>query len=96
MRRIDVTCEPTDTGWLCLGTVSEPDGSSEHRVAVGRPDLERLAPGDAAPDDLVRRSFEFLLEREPKESILSRFDVSDIRSYFPEFDRWVRDLDLER
>jgi hypothetical protein len=32
-------------------------------------------------------AFRFLLEREPKESILARFDVSVIARYFPEFER---------
>jgi hypothetical protein len=31
--------------------------------------------------------FQFLLEREPKESILRRFDVTVISRYFPEFER---------
>ena len=34
---------------------------------------------------LVEASFRFLLERESKESILRRFDLSVIRRYFPEF-----------
>lgn len=33
----------------------------------------------------MRLSFEFLLAREPKESILGRFDVTVIDRYFPEF-----------
>jgi hypothetical protein len=39
---------------------------------------------------LVRRSFEFPLEREPKESILSRFDLRVIARYFPEHDDEMR------
>ncbi len=31
--------------------------------------------------------FGFLLDREPKESILGRFDVTVIARYFPEFER---------
>jgi hypothetical protein len=34
---------------------------------------------------LVRESFRFLLEREPASSILSRFSLSDISRYFPEY-----------
>ena len=37
----------------------------------------------------VERCFAFLLEREPKESILRRFDVSVIARYFPEFERVI-------
>ena len=32
-----------------------------------------------------------LLEREPKESILGRFDVSVIGRYFPDFESAIRD-----
>jgi hypothetical protein len=34
---------------------------------------------------LVEKSFEFLLEREPKESILSEFGIMVIAKYFPEY-----------
>ena len=60
------------------------DGSeSSHHVTLHPKDYARLAGGNTEPEELVRRSFEFLLEREPKESILSRFDLSVIRRYFP-------------
>ena len=32
----------------------------------------------------------FLLDREPKECILGRFDVTVISRYFPEFERELR------
>jgi len=38
----------------------------------------------------VRRSFEFLLERESKDSILARFDLSVISRYFPEYEREIK------
>ena len=34
---------------------------------------------------LVRRSFEFLLEREPNTSIMREFSLSTIERYFPEY-----------
>ena len=37
----------------------------------------------------MRDCFAFLLEREPKESILRSFDVSVIGGYFPEFEREI-------
>ena len=36
--------------------------------------------------ELVAASFRFLLDREPKEAILSRFDLGVITSYFPEYE----------
>jgi hypothetical protein len=50
---------------------------------------ETLGQGPQLPaDDLepvVRESFRFLLERERASSILSRFSLSDIANYFPEY-----------
>jgi hypothetical protein len=68
--------------------VTETGSTSHHDVTLSRSDLEELGMG-SSPEDFVRRSFEFLLEREPKESILSRFDISQIATYFPEFKRLV-------
>jgi len=67
------------------------EGSSEttHEVTLRRSDFGRLGrKGESAPD-FVARCFAFLLAREPKESILSRFDVSVIARYFPEFEREI-------
>ena len=54
-----------------------------HRVRVSRADRERYGGGDVA--DLVRRSFEFLLAREPNTEILGEFDLSTIERYFPDY-----------
>ena len=35
----------------------------------------------------LEAAFRFLLDREPKEAILGRFDVTVISRYFPEFER---------
>jgi hypothetical protein len=61
-----------------------------HDVTVTPNDYTRLTNGKVEPEELVRRSFEFLLEREPKESVLTRFDLSAISRYFPEYEREIR------
>ena len=68
------------------------DGASEtsHRVTVQRDYCARVAGGKLEPQELVRKSFEFLLEREPKESILARFDLQVIPRYFPEYEREIK------
>ena len=43
--------------------------------------------GGHTPEQFLDAAFRFLLDREPKESILARFDVSVIARYFPEFER---------
>ena len=64
-------------------TVTEGGASTSHEVTVS-PDETALI-GDRDPADLVEASIRFLLEREPKESILRRFDLSMIARYFPEY-----------
>ncbi len=66
--------------------VAEGGGETRHRVTLSRGDHARLAP-DVAPDVLIAAAFRFLLDREPKESILARFDVSVISRYFPDFEQ---------
>lgn len=65
-------------------TVEDGSGSSSHEVAVWPSDLQRYAP-EAAPEDLIEASFRFLLEREPKESILRKFELPVIERYFPDY-----------
>ncbi len=87
--RIDVATTTSPDGWACRVTVGDGRGTSEHRVTVRHGDLVRLAPGAADPVALVRASFEFLLEREPKESILGAFDLPVIGRYYPEYEREI-------
>jgi len=68
--------------------VREGDTTTEHQVTVSETDLERLG-GGRSPEAFVRDCFAFLLERDPKESILSSFDVGVIGRYFPEFERAI-------
>jgi hypothetical protein len=63
---------------------------SFHQVTLNPKDLARLAGGAAEPEELIRESFQFMLEREPKESILARFDLSVIGRYFPEYEQEIK------
>jgi hypothetical protein len=72
--------------------ISEGGSETTHDVTVSPRDFARLAGEKTEPEGLVRRSFEFLLEREPKESVLPRFDLSVISRYFPEYEREIKRL----
>jgi hypothetical protein len=87
---IEVTTERSGAGWRCTVRVVDEQSASEHVVSVTPDDLERLDPGATDPTELVRRSFEFLLEREPKESILRSFELQTIGRYFPEYEGVIR------
>jgi len=60
-------------------------GQTRHRVTMKARDFARLAPS-ATPERCVEAAFAFLLDREPKESILASFDVSVISRYFSDFE----------
>ena len=73
-----------------LVTVSQGGSSTTHQVTVTPDHLARYGDAGTSPEKLLHASFGFLLEHEPKESILSKFDLSVIERYFPEFPRQIR------
>ena len=70
--------------------VIDAGSESTHQVTLDPKDRAKLAGATAEPEELIRKSFEFLLEREPKESILGGFDLSVIGRYFPEYEREIK------
>ena len=71
--------------------VRQGKNSTTHDVTVTPEDVARYAP-DSTPERLLEASFEFLLEREPASSILSRFALPVIERYFPEYPRVIREM----
>ena len=65
-------------------TVDEGSSRTTHTVTVWPSDVARYWPG-ATPEELLDASFDFRLAREPKEAILSRFELSVIERYFPDY-----------
>jgi hypothetical protein len=89
--RISVECTAVaGDGWACSVSLDDAAGSSTHEVTVTAEALQRFAPDAVEPDALVRASFEFLLAREGRASILRRFDLPLIERYFPEYPNEIR------
>jgi hypothetical protein len=65
--------------------VEEGDSCTTHLVELDCDEYQNLTDGKITPKELIQCSFEFLLERESKESILNRFNASVISRYFPEY-----------
>ncbi len=86
---IDVQRAEATDGFAFDVTVREGDSSTRHRVTMSESSYRELSAGKASPERVIEAAFEFLLEREPKESILSRFDVTVISRYFPSFGREI-------
>jgi hypothetical protein len=70
--------------------VREGGGETSHVVSLEDHYYRKLTGGKFDGEELVRKSFEFLLEREPKESILRQFSLPVIGRYFPEYEREIR------
>ena len=71
-------------------TVAGGGGRTQHIVSVEGSYRDRLVGKNISAEQLVAKSFEFLLEREPKESILGQFDLRVISRYFPEYEKEIR------
>ncbi len=64
--------------------------TTTHTVTVDPGYCHQLTGGHTDALTLVKKSFEFLLEREPNTSILRRFDLPVIGRYFPEYEETIR------
>ena len=66
-------------------TIRAGGSQSRHTVTLADANAARLGGGRPS-EAIVKAAIAFLLDREPKESILSTFDLTVIGRYFPEFD----------
>jgi hypothetical protein len=82
---ISVLADPTRALTFDV-VVRDAHGESRHKVTMQAEDAARWAKLGAGPSHCVEAAMRFLLDREPKESILGAFDIRVIRRYFPEFD----------
>lgn len=83
MYQIDVK-ELNDIGGVHVFAVSVTNEASTHTYTVELDEMYfmKLSQGSYPPEELVKKSFNFLLERESPEEILTEFNLSDIESYF--------------
>jgi len=56
-----------------------------HRVKLSSKVYKKLSGSKISKIELIKKSFEFLLERESNESILREFNLEIIETYFPEY-----------
>jgi hypothetical protein len=66
--------------------------TTTHTVTVSSSYYEKLTGKRVAPEMLVEKSFEFLLQREGNTSILSSFELPVISRYFPEYETTIGEM----
>jgi hypothetical protein len=75
--------------WRFTIMIGKKPNATQHKVILSKEYWQYLTNGQITPAELITRSFEFLLTREPKESILHSFNVSLISTYFPEYEQII-------
>lgn len=71
-------------------TVEERGAKTEYRVTLDDDYWQYLTHSKISKEELIKTSSEFLLQRESKDSILPKFNLKVIKSYFPEFEEEMR------
>lgn len=70
--------------WEFKVEVSDEARLSSYRVIID-PDFYHHLETNQSPQEVVRITFEFLLERENADSILKEFNIKQIPEYFNDF-----------
>lgn len=88
MTSIDVRTELEGRNqWTYKVRLTADQHCMDYTVRLNWADYDLWSHGRVAPERVVKAVFEFLLKKEPASSILTDFDCSVIRRYFPEVDR---------
>ena len=85
----DISITPTGPGCFSV-RLEQGRTSTSHRVTVPASIADDPELGAVDPEVIVRRSMEFLLEREPPTSILSEFSLDVIPRYFGDYHAELR------
>ena len=67
------------------------DKQTKHLVSLSDEFYFSLTSKKISKKELLKYSFQFLLEREPNTTILSSFELTEISKYFPEYLKKVKD-----
>ena len=70
---------------VCEVVVKENGSQTKHCVTVPEAYFQLLTNGKMSEIKCVETAFKFLLDHEPKESIMASFDLTVIEQYFPDF-----------
>ena len=65
------------------------ESKTEHIVTISDVYYTKLTKGKITKLELVKKSIEFLLKKEPQYSIMSKFNLNIIQNYFPDFEEVV-------
>ena len=79
-----------EESWTFLVELGTGEGLIEYFVDVDRDYWTRLTNRRVEPAELIAATFKFLLDKEPKELILKRFNLADVNGHFPNYENEMR------
>ncbi len=68
------------------------ESTTKHKVRMSEKVYKDLSASKISEIELIKNSFEFLLERESNQSILKEFDLEIIENYFPEYPSTIKNI----
>jgi hypothetical protein len=93
MKETTVKQQNTDNdNWQFDVTVTS-DTTTHHTVTLTKEYWSNLTNETIPPKELIHKSFKFLLARESNESVLRKFDLKVIQTYFPEYEKEITNHD---
>lgn len=78
--------------WAYAVSVFDAGRKHDYAVTLSFQDYDLWSRGRVSPSRVVETAFRFLLANEPAGSIMSRFDCSVIRRYFPQVDQELPEM----
>ena len=79
--KISITTKDQDT----FSVTVKGSSTTTHTVTITDQIHSKLTGGKISKESLLKKSFEFLLQREPNTSILANFKLEVISQYFPDY-----------
>lgn len=80
----------TDDSWTFMVELGHGEGAAEYMIDLDREYWTKMTARRIEPADFVILTFKFLLEKETKELILKRFNMSDVAGHYPSFELEVK------
>ena len=84
---IEINVDSKKTHFLV--TITEDSTKTQHKVTLSDEYFNNLSSGESK-EEFIKKCFAFLLQREPKESILKIFNMALIQRHFPNFENEMK------
>lgn len=80
----------SEKGWTFLVELGHGDNLIEYYVDLDRDYWTQLTSGRLEPARLIEATFKFLLEKEPKEMIMKKFNLNNVTKFFPQYEYEIK------